>query len=153
MSTTTLTAAANGPAPVNSSGPANLVLAQRARVHVTANPTAADIVELFKLPAGAQIIGAHLRADALDTDGSAAALTLKLGVTENDDAFFTTTSGVFVKSEVLALDDQDVDAAAYALAPTADTKVILTWGHAAATFTAGYVDVVVEYTTPGSPTS
>jgi hypothetical protein len=156
MTTTTLSGAArNAPAQSNSR-PANGVVARHAVFNLANAPVANDQVELFWLPAGAQIVGAWLNAAALET--GTAELALELGVEANNagDAaalgliFGPTT---FTDGAALQIGPEKVASAAYTHTFNDRTKVVLTFTHAATTYAAGNVDVVVQYVTPGAPTS
>lgn len=131
---------------------------------VASNPTAADIVEMCKLPAGATVIGGFMQASDLDTNGTET-LDLDCGWASNGtdaadpDGFgnfgvltgdavaeFRPVAGVYVPFVNII---QDAAFKTFA----AETKVIVTFTGTNATLTAGYLKVVVFYVGPGIATA
>jgi hypothetical protein len=132
--------------------------------NVASAPSAADIVEMCKLPAGATVIGGFVQAADLDTNGTET-LDLDCGWaangTDNADpdgfgnfgvltgdavAEFRPVAGVFLPFVNIV---QDSGFKTFA----AETKVIVTFTGAAATLTAGYLKVIVLFVGPGIATA
>lgn len=131
--------------------------------NVATNPTAADIVEMCKLPAGATVIDGWLIAADLDTNATET-LDLDVGWAANGtdaadaDGFgnFGVLSGDAV-TEVRPVAGvrlgfanivQDSGYKTFA----AETKVIVTFTGTNATLTAGYLKVIVHYVGGGIAT-
>lgn len=129
--------------------------------NVASAPSAADIIEMCKLPAGATVIGGYLQAADLDTNATET-LDLDCGWAANGtDAADPDGFGNFgvltgdavaefrpVAGIMLPFVNIIQDAGFKTLA--AETKVIVTVTAAAATLTAGYLKVVVFFV--GGPT-
>ncbi len=153
----TLTAArAASTFPVGGPGQANLLHVAWGLYSLTANPTAADIIEFCKVPAGATVIGGFVQAsdidtnateeldfdigwaangtDAVDVDGFG-----NFGVQTGDASVHMPVAGIFMPFVNII---QDAGFKTFA-APTTITGVI---NVDAATFTAGVIKVVVYYT-------
>ncbi len=131
--------------------------------NVATAPSAADIIEMCKLPAGATVIGGYVQASDLDTNATET-LDLDCGWAANGtdaadpDGFgnfgvlsgdavaeFRPVAGIYLPFTNIV---QDVAFKTFA----AETKVIVTVTAAAATLTAGYLKVVVFYVGGGIAT-
>ena len=131
--------------------------------NVASNPTAADILNICKLPAGATVIGGFIQAADLDTNGTE---TLDLDVgwagngtdTADPDGFgnfgvltgdavaeFRPVAGIFLPFTNVI---QDAGFKTFA----AETTVTVTFTGTAATLTAGYIKVIVLFVGPGIAT-
>lgn len=119
---------------------------------MSANPTAADVLELCKLPAGAVVLGGFLRMEDLDSNATET-IDIDVGTAADSDAFGNfgvqtgdAVTGYLPEGGVLlplhgTLKDGPVTV-------TAETTVQLTWVAEAATFAAGTVTLVVFYVVP-----
>lgn len=128
-------------------------------IEVAANPVAADVYEMCRLPAGAVVVGGRFLSDDLDTNATE---TLDLDVgwlgngTEALDAdglgnfgVFTTDTVAGVKPESgynFALGGKLITDGPQAF--TAETVIAVTCVATAATFAAGTMTVVVYYYVP-----
>ena len=131
--------------------------------NVASAPSAADIVLMCKLPAGATVIGGFLQASDLDTNGTET-LDLDCGWAANGtdaadpDGFgnfgvltgdavaeFRPVAGIFLPFTNII---QDAGFKTFA----AETTVTVTFTGAAATLTAGYLKVIVLFVGPGIAT-
>lgn len=116
------------------------------------NPTAADILKICKLPAGAVVLGGFVRAEDLDTNATAT-LDFDVGTAADPDAFgnFGVSNGTAVAGylpeggTLLPLHGTLKDGP---VTITAETIVQVTWNAVAATFAAGTITVVVHYVNP-----
>lgn len=128
-------------------------------IEVAANPVAADIYEMCRVPKGAVIVGGHIRSDDLDTNATET-LDLDIGYLANGvdaadpDAFGNlgvmgtdTVAGIkpesgynFAFGGVLSTDGP--------LTLSAETVIAVTTVATAATFAAGTLSVVVHYYVP-----
>lgn len=119
---------------------------------MAANPSAADILKICKLPAGAVVLGGWVRAEDLDSNATET-IDFDVGTATDPDAFgnFGVQTGDAVvgylpEGGVLmplhgTLKDGPVSI-------TAETTVQVTWNAVAATFAAGTITVVVQYVNP-----
>lgn len=119
---------------------------------MTANPTAADILLLCKVPAGVDIIGGEVRMEDLDTNatetldfdvGTAADPDMlgNLGVQTGDAVVgYLPEGGILLPLAGLLKDGP--------IRTTAETTIQITWIAAAATFAAGHVTLCVDYRCP-----
>jgi hypothetical protein len=117
-----------------------------------AEPAAADILELCKVPAGAVIIGGHLRMEDLDSDATET-IDVDVGTAADPDAFGNfgvqtgdAVAGYLPEGGVLlplhgTLGNGPVTV-------TADTVIQVTFVDDPATFAAGTVTLVVHYVCP-----
>lgn len=128
-------------------------------IEVAANPVAADVYEMCRLPAGAVVVGGRFLSDDLDTNATE---TLDLDVgwlangTESADSdglgnfgVFTTDTVAGVKPESgynFALGGKLITDGPQAF--TAETVIAVTCVATAATFAAGTMSVVVYYFVP-----
>ena len=145
--------------PVARGGAGGSVCAAWGTVEVTANPVAADVYEMCRIPAGAVVVGGKIMSDDLDTNGTET-LDLDIGWLGNGveaadpDGFgnlgvMGTDTVAGVKPEAgynfefggkLITDGPQ--------AFTRETVVAVTCVATAATFAAGTLSVVVYYTVP-----
>lgn len=153
----TLTAArAASTFPVGGAGQANLMHVAWGVYSLAANPTAADIIEFCKVPAGATVFGGFVQASDIDTNateeldfdiGWAANGTDNadpdgfgnFGVQTGDASVHLPVAGIFMP---LANVIQDTGYKTFA----AETKITGVINVDAATFTAGVIKVAVFYT-------
>lgn len=117
-----------------------------------AEPAAADVLELCKVPAGAVILGGYLRMEDLDTDASET-IDVDVGTAADADAFGNfgvqtgdAVAGYLPEGGVLlplhgTLGNGPVTV-------SADTVIQVTFVDDPATFTAGTVSLVVHYVNP-----
>ena len=158
MATFTATRAAST-FPVSKPIGAGLMGVAYGTIEVSANPTAADVYEMCRLPAGAVVVGGRIYSDDLDTNATET-LDLDVGWAANGaeaadpDGFgnlgvFTTDTVAGIKPESgynfpfggkLVTDGPQ--------AFTRETVVTVTCVATAATFAAGTLSVVVYYTCP-----
>lgn len=162
----TLTATRAGDTfPVFSPSGAGLVCAAYGTYSVTANPSAADIYEMCKLPAGAVVLGGHLYGADLDTNATET-LDLDVGWLANGgsgtydavDADGLGNFGVVTGDAFATGNVSNVTGVHYPLAGllvtgvlptfTKETTITVTAVAAAATLTAGSISVVVFYCVP-----
>lgn len=157
---TTFTAArAASTFPVAKGAAAGTLMVAWGVIEVAANPVAADIYEMCRVPRGAVVVGGFIRSDDLDTNATET-LDLDVGYLANGvdaadpDAFgnlgvMTTDTVAGIKPEtgynfafggVLATDGP--------LALSAETVIAVTTVATAATFAAGTLSVVVYYYVP-----
>jgi hypothetical protein len=155
--TTNARAAASFPA-YKGLGAGNLCAAY-ASVDLAANVSAADVIEMCKLPAGAVVLGGFLRMEDIDTNASET-LDVDVGIIGNgveatdSDAFGNfgaagagdPVTGYLPEGGTLyplhgTLKDGPVTL-------TRDTVVSITFVAVAATFAAGTITVVVHYVCP-----
>ena len=108
---------------------------------LSANPTAADVIQMVPVPKGARISAVRLASADLDTNGTPT-ITMKVGDGGDDDRFIT-SSTIGQTGGVANLNAQTGLGYEY----TADDTVDITFGVASATFAAGDITLVVEYTT------
>lgn len=119
---------------------------------MAANPTANDILELCRVPAGAVILGGWLRMEDLDSNATET-IDIDVGTPADPDAFgnFGVRTGDAVTDYLpeggvlLPLHGTLKDGP---VTTTAETIIQATWIAAAATFAAGTVQVVVLYVCP-----
>lgn len=156
VTTTTTRAASNFPA-FAALGSGNLCAAYGSNAF-TANPSAADIVELCRLPRGAVVLGGFLRMGDMDTNGSPT-LDIDIGYAANGAiAAAPTGFGNFGVANGTAVTNYTPEGgsvfplngllATGFLTFTAETVVTATVNAVAATFAAGTLSVVVWYVTP-----
>tara|TARA_R110000772_G_scaffold89304_1_gene185094 strand:+ start:9272 stop:9742 length:471 start_codon:yes stop_codon:yes gene_type:complete len=123
-------------------------------LEITANPTAADIYEMVKLPSGATVIGGHIQASDLDTGTETLDLDIgwaangsdaadpdgfgNLGVLTGDVSVHTPVAGIYVP---LAGVLQTTGVQAFA----AETTIQLVCNVTAATGGTGFLTVVVDF--------
>lgn len=107
----------------------------------TANPTAADVVQMVPVPKGARITEVILGSADLDTNGTPT-ITIKVGDGSDDDRFIT-SSTVAQAGGITRLNAQTGHNYKY----TADDTIDITFGVAAATFASGDITLSVHYTT------
>ena len=131
-----------------------VVCAAYGTIEVAANPVAADIYELCKVPAGAKILGGNLYIDDIDTGTEA--LDMDIGWAADTDGLgnlAVITGDVFAAgnvSNVVGLNYPfagilvDGDFPSF----TAETKIIVTCNVTANAFTAGAMSAVVYYVVP-----
>jgi hypothetical protein len=160
MATLTATRAAST-FPVFQPTGAGLVCAAYGTYAVTADPAPNDIYEMCKIPAGAVILGGHLYAADLDTDGSET-LDLDVGWAANGaevaDPDGLGNFGVITGDAFAAGNVSNVTGVHYPFAGvlvtgvlpsfTMETTIIVTAIDDAATLTAGSISVVVYYCVP-----
>ena len=111
---------------------------------VTANPTAADILQLVPIPKGARILDVIVTMTDLDTNG-APTVTFTVGDTQTTSTAnrYVTTSTVGQTGGVARLNNQ----VGHLFTFGTDGTVDLTWGVAAATFAAGTITCTATYVT------
>jgi hypothetical protein len=85
MTTLTATRAASTVPAFRSVG-SGLLCAAYGSYDLSANPTAADVIEMCRVPAGAVILGGFLRGEDLDSNGSPT-LDIDVGTSADTDAF------------------------------------------------------------------
>lgn len=129
---------------------------------ITANPSAADIIELGWLPKGAVPVGGY--ASFTDMDTGTETLDVDVGIADNGvdgaDPDFFMNAGL-VSGDVISVDLALTNAASVRLFTGpfpveqlgAKTKVQAVANAVAATFAAGTMVVVIYYTMPGVATS
>jgi hypothetical protein len=117
-----------------------------------AEPAAADILELCKVPAGAVIIGGHLRMEDLDSDATET-IDVDVGTAADPDAFGNfgvqtgdAVAGYLPEGGVLLPLHGTLGNGPVAV--TADTVIQVTFVDDPATFAAGTVTLVVHYVCP-----
>ena len=160
MTTLTSTAAA-ATAPVFKAG-GNVVQVARGSYSITVNPTAADIYEMCKLPAGAVVLGGRVIGADLDTNGTET-LDMDLGWAANGGSgtydavdadglgnFGVWVGDAFAGGNTFGIAGNGFDLAgilATGIFPyfTKETLIQLTCVATCATFTAGSASVVVYY--------
>lgn len=108
---------------------------------ITANPTAADILQMVPVPRGARIIDVTLSATDLDTNGTPT-ITMLVGDGGDNDRFIT-SSTIGQTGGVARLNAQTGFLYEY----TADDTIDVTFGVASATFASGTIQLAVTYTT------
>ena len=158
MATFTATRAASTAPAFQAVGP-GILCAAYGTIEVTANPVAADVYEMCRIPAGAVVVGGRIYSDDLDTN-VAETLNLSVGWLNNGtDATNASGLGLIgvqgtdtvagIKYEagynyylggVLASDGPKTFAA--------ETVIAVTCVATAATFAAGTLSVVVHYVNP-----
>jgi hypothetical protein len=154
MATTTGTRAAAGFPEFTPNGSGYLCAAYGSAT-ISANPTAADIFQLCKIPKGAVVLGGYFWTSDLDTGTEA--LDIDVGWADNG-AEAADPDGL-VNSGVLAGDavtDVLASGANYRAFPmtagpltfTRNTTIQAVFNVAAATFAAGTIFVVVQYVVP-----
>lgn len=128
-------------------------------IEVTANPVAADIYEMCRLPAGAVVVGGKIYSDDLDTNATET-LDLDIGWADNGtdvadpDGFgnlgvMTTDTVAGIKPEAgYNYDFGGVLVTEGPKAFAAETVVTVTCVATAATFAAGTLSVMVMFTSP-----
>ena len=159
MATLTATRAADSFPTFQPTG-AGLLCAAYGTYALTANPTAADIIEFCKVPAGAVIVGGHMYAADLDTGTEELDIDLGWAANGSEAAdpdglgnFGVITGDVFATGNV-----SNVVGAHYPLAGvlvtgvlpafTAETTIQAVVNVDSATFAAGSISVVVYYVVP-----
>ena len=152
----------NAPCPSNSIAPANTVLSMYSTYVIAAALSAADIIQMGKLPKGAVPIGGYLAVTDIDTGTEA--LEIDVGIAANGvdsaDPDFFTNSGV-ITGDAGAGSGITTNAAEvrtfYGPFPVPmlhdETIVTATIVAAANAGGTGTVVVRVDYITPGEPTS
>jgi hypothetical protein len=151
MATSTATRA-NSRFPVYKALGAGTLCAAYGTYDVAANPSANDIVELCKVPAGAVILGGFLRMEDLDSNATET-LDVDVGTSADADAFgnFGVLNGDAVTNVLpeggilLPLHGTLKDGP---VACSVETTIQLTFIAAAATFAAGTITLVVHYVNP-----
>lgn len=156
MATYTQPAAlASGRVESNLSASQDSTLVRTASISLTANPVAADIHELFKLPKGAVVTQVSVNGTRIDTNASAT-LALSLGFKAGKVAAAAPTallaSAVSFNSATVGANNRVNTPTTFPLLSETLT-VIATFDAVAATFAAGTIGVRVEYTTPGNSVS
>jgi hypothetical protein len=113
-------------------------------------PSAADVLKICKLPAGAIVLGGFLRAEDLDSNATET-IEMDVGTPADPDAFLNSgalngdaVTNVLPEGGVLI--PLHGTLAAGPVAITAETVVQVTFTAAAATFASGAVTVVIYYT-------
>lgn len=113
-------------------------------------PSAADVLQICKLPAGAIVLGGFLRAEDLDSNATET-IEMDVGTAADPDAFLNSgvlngdaVTNVFPEGGVLI--PLHGTLAAGPVTITAETIVQVTFTAAAATFASGAVTVVIYYT-------
>lgn len=159
MTTFTATRASSTfPGPYKADGSGALCVAW-GTIEVAANPVAADIYEMCRIPAGAIVVGGRITSDDLDTNATET-LDLDVGWLANGveaadpDGFgnlgvFTTDTVAGVKPEAgynFAFGGKLITDGPQAF--TAETVIAVTCVATAATFAAGTLSVVVYYHVP-----
>lgn len=132
---------------------------------LTSNPAAADIAVMCRIPAGAVILGGHLYAADLDTNGTET-LDMDVGMPANGgsgtydvaDPDMLGNFGVFTGDAFAAGNVSNVTGISYPLAGllttgvlpavTKETTIQIVFNDTCATFTAGSVSLVVYYVVP-----
>jgi hypothetical protein len=140
MATTTYSTAATGVSVVEGMG--YNVVCKPVTLSVTANPTAADVVQLLKVPKGAIILDLHVVASDMDTNGTPL-MTFSIGY-GGSTAYWISTSTVAQAGGVA----RPTALTARPLTMTDEDTIDLLWVAAAATFAAGTIDLVVTYVNP-----
>lgn len=151
MATLTATRAADG-FPVFKGHGAGYLQVAYGSYDMSTNPTANDVLELCKVPAGAVILGGYLRMEDLDSNATET-LDVDVGTADDADAFgnFGVRTGDAVTDYLpeggilLPLHGTLKDGP---VTCTNETTIQLTWIAAAATFAAGTVTLVVHYVVP-----
>lgn len=117
------------------------VVIQQSITHsVAANPTATDIIQLFKIPKNARVL--EMVCTATDMDSSTG-IAFSIGDGADTDRFITAAGGVVGQAATIVRMDNPVG---INYQYTADDTIDLTWTAAASgTFTAGSVTVVLLY--------
>lgn len=151
MATLTATRAAST-FPVSSFAGAGVMQVAYGSYDMAANPTANDVLQLCKVPAGAVVLGGWLRMEDLDSNATET-LDVDVGWSADADGFgnFGVLNGDAVTNHLPeggilvplhgTLKDGPVTF-------SSETTIELTWIAAAATFAAGTVTVVVLYVVP-----
>lgn len=129
---------------------------------IAANPSAADIIQLCKLPAGARVVGGHLYMDEIDTNATET-LDIDLGWAANGgsgtyDSADPDGLGNFGVLQGDAFANPSISATVGSVVPlsgvladgdlprfTRETQVQAVVNAAAATFTAGAISAVIYY--------
>lgn len=151
MATLTATRAEAG-FPVSSFVGAGVLQAAYGSYDMSANPTANDILEICKVPAGAVILDGFVRMEDLDSNATET-LDFDVGTADDADAFgnFGVQNGDAVTGYLpeggirLPLHGTLKDGP---VTITEETTIQVTWIAVAATFAAGTVTVVVYYVVP-----
>lgn len=148
MATQTATRAAAG-FPVAAYAGAGVLNVAYGTIDLASAPSAADVLEMCKLPAGAIVLGGHLRCEDLDSNATET-LELDVGTAADPDAFLN--SGVLNGDAVTnQLPEGGIlvplhgTLAAGPVTMAAETIVQVTVTAAAATFAAGAITVVIYY--------
>lgn len=151
MATLTATRAADG-FPVYKGHGSGMLQVAYGSYDMSANPTAADILQLCKVPAGAVVIDGFVRMEDLDSNATET-LDFDVGTSADPDAFgnFGVQTGDAITGYLpeggirLPLHGTLKDGP---VTLTDETTIQLTWIAAAATFAAGTVTLVVYYVVP-----
>ena len=126
-------------------------------INITANPTASDVYELVKIPAGATVVGGYVMAEDLDTN-VAPTLDMDIGWAangvDNADPDGLGNLGVWSGDAVAGIKPEAgnyyvLGGVLFTAGPktfTAETTIQLTCVATAATFAAGKAWVVIHYT-------
>lgn len=148
----TLTAArAAANFPVSSYAGGGVLQAAYGSYTLTANPTAADIIQFCKVPAGAVVLGGHFRGEDIDTGTEA--LDIDIGWTADTDGFgnfgvLTGDVSTDVKPEVSILYPLNGTLKSGPVTFTAETTIIGTVNVAANAGGTGVLWVTVFYVVP-----
>lgn len=128
-------------------------------IEITANPIAADIYEMCRIPAGAVVVGGWIRSDDLDTNATET-LDLDVGWLANGDVAASSNGlgnlGVFTTDTVAGIKPEagynyflgGVLATDGPVTFTKETVIAVTCVATAATFAAGTLSVVIHYLCP-----
>jgi hypothetical protein len=164
MATLTATQAADG-YPVFKATGAGVKCSAYGTYSLTANPTAADVLKMCKIPAGAVILGGHLYAADLDTNATET-LDMDVGMAANGgsgtydvaDPDMLGNFGVFTGDAFAAGNVSNVTGVSYPLAGllatgvlpavTKETTIQIVFNANCATFAAGSISLVVDYIVP-----
>lgn len=148
----TLTAArAAANFPVSSYSGGGVLQAAYGSYTLTANPTAADIIQFCKVPAGAVVLGGHFRGEDIDTGTEA--LDIDIGWTADTDGFgnfgvLTGDVSTDFKPEVSILYPLNGTLKSGPVTFTAETTIIGTVNVAANAGGTGVLWVTVFYVVP-----
>lgn len=151
MATLTATRAAST-FPVSSFAGAGVVQAAYGHYDVAANPSANDIAQLCKVPAGAVVLGGWLRVEDLDSNATET-LDIDVGWTDDPDGFgnFGVLNGDAVTNylpEGGILLPLHGTLGNGPVTFSAETTISATFIAAAATFAAGTISLVVLFVVP-----
>lgn len=111
---------------------------------ITANPTAADILQMVPIPKGAKIVDVLLTSTDLDTNGTPT-ITMTVGDTQTTSTAnrYITTSTIGQAGGVARLNNQVGSLFVF----TTDGTIDITFGVASATFASGTITLTVTYVT------
>jgi hypothetical protein len=137
--------------------PSGVVAVARSELAIAANPTAGDIWQMVRVPAGARVVGGWIRSGDMDTNATET-LDIDIGWEANGDEVADTDGfgnlGVMGTDTVAGIKPEEgynfplggVLITAGSKKFNAETIISITVVAAAATFAAGTVSVVVYYT-------